>query len=367
MLRTSRRQLLLALAPGFVCVGLAPLPAQRPPALPAATVGEIEKAVTSHMSRYNIPGLSVAVGTGNQLRWSNGFGMADLENFVPAKASTVYRLGSISKPITAVAVMQLAERGKLDLDATVQKYVPSFPQKQWPITVRQVLAHMSGIRHYKDDAEVGSTRHYTDMLEPLKIFQDDPLLFEPGARYSYTTYGFNLLGAVVEGVADKKFVDYIRENIFQPAGMDTIGQDHHYRIIPNRARGYRKGPGGEIQNCDLADTSNKIPGGGMSSTAADLAKLAIAVNTGVLLKKETVEQMWTRQKTRSGQMVDYGLGWGVLEGGGRKTVGHGGSQQGVNTFMLLSPAEGVVAAVMCNLEGARPNLLAEEILKILLK
>lgn len=341
-----------------------PLAAQREPGLPSATVHQIEQAVTAHQARHSIPGLSVAVATQNQLRWSAGFGMADLENFVPAKASTVYRLGSIAKPITAVAAMQLVERGKLDLDAPVQKYVPSFPRKPWPLTSRQLLGHLGGVRHYRGE-EISITRHYPTLLEGLGIFQDDALLFEPGTRYSYSTYGYNLLGVVVESASGMKFVDYLRENIFGPARMDRMGADEQARIIPNRSRGYRRTPAGTIENCGLADTSYKIPGGGLLSTAEDLAKFAMALQTGVLLKKETTAVMWTRQRTRQGQMVDYGLGWAIREADGRRTIGHGGAQQGTNTFLLLEPASELVVAVMCNLEAAAPQALAEQVAAIL--
>src|SRR5439155_19056924 len=166
-------------------------PAQERFGIPPATVDAVERAISSEMSRQTIPGLSAAIAASGKIAWGGGFGMSDLENFVPAKASTVYRLGSISKPITAVAAMQLVERGKLDLDAAIQIYVPSFPKKPWPITVRQLLGHLSGIRHYRGN-EIESTRHYASLVEGLAIFKDDPLLFEPGTKYSYTTYGYSL-------------------------------------------------------------------------------------------------------------------------------------------------------------------------------
>src|SRR6201991_2136977 len=135
----------------FACI---PVAAQT---LPADRLEKIEKAITATMSQQNIPGLSVAVVTDQKLRWSNGYGLADLENYVPAKAATVYRLGSISKTITAMAVMQLVEQGKLNLDAPIQAACPAFPQKQWPVTARQLLGHLAGVRHYKSDAEFDST------------------------------------------------------------------------------------------------------------------------------------------------------------------------------------------------------------------
>ena len=151
--------------------------------LPPARQQEIEKLVAQEMSRQNMPGLSIAVAVNGELTWSAGYGLADLENLVPAKALTMYRLASVSKPITAVAVMQLSEAGKIDLDHSIRRYVPTFPAKPWTITVRQLLGHLGGIRHYENSEEINSTRHYPDMLSPLKIFQNDPLVAEPGDAF----------------------------------------------------------------------------------------------------------------------------------------------------------------------------------------
>ncbi|HKP85827.1 MAG TPA: serine hydrolase domain-containing protein [Blastocatellia bacterium] len=345
-----------------------PAAAQTGAALPPDKIEKIEKAITAAMSRQNIPGLSVSVVTDQKLRWAQGYGLADLENSVPAKATTVYRLGSISKTITAIAVMQLVERGKLDLDAPIQKYCPAFPQKQWAITARQLLGHLAGVRHYKGDAEFLSTRHYNSVVEGMDMFKDDPLLHEPGTKYAYTTHGYAILGCAVEGASGMKFPDYVRENIFKPAGMDRIRVDDVYEIILNRAQGYFKTSSGELRNSSLADTSYKIPGGGFCSTVEDLAKFAIAVQTGKLVKKETLEQMATSQKTRDGKETSYGLGWGVSQRNGLKEVGHGGAQQRVSTYLYMIPEKGLAVVVMANLEGAggRLNTLSQEIADILL-
>ena len=263
--------------------------------------------------------------------------------------------------------MQLAERGKLDLDAPVQKYVPSFPEKPWPITARLLLGHLSGIRHYSGPAEVASTRHYTNLIEPLKIFQNDPLLFEPGTKYSYTSYGFNLLGAAVEAAAGVSFMDYLRAKIFIPAGMERIRNDDSLAVIPNRARGYQKAPDGAILNCDLADTSNKIPGGGMIATAEDLVRLAIALQHDVLVRRDTRQQMFTPQKTKDGKPTTYGLGWQVGERNGRHMVWHGGGQQGTRTVLGMLEKEDIVVAVMCNTDGASPILFFDQIVTALTK
>jgi CubicO group peptidase (beta-lactamase class C family) len=355
----------------FVVLALMAVTAQtqQTAGLPADKLDKIEKAISAQMSRLGIPGLSVAVVVDHKLRWSNGYGLADVENYVPAKATTAYRLGSISKPITAAAVMQLVERGKLDLDAPIQKYCPAFPAKQWPVTARQLLGHLAGVRHYKNDAEYGSTRHYKSVVEGLEVFKDDPLLFEPGTKYSYTTHGFAVLGCAVEGASGMSFEDYERENVFKPARMDRIRVDNVTDIIPNRAQGYWKTQSGELKNSNLADTSYKIPGGGFISTVEDLAKFAIAMQTGVLVKKETLDQMWASQKTRDGKATGYGMGWGVSERNGMKEVEHGGAQQRVSTYLYTIPEKGLAVVVMTNLEGIGGGLasLSREIAGILIQ
>ena len=332
-----------------------PVPAQTPASLPDGKTAKIEAAITAVMSSKGIPALSVAIVIDNALRWQKAYGLADLENSVPAKAATAYRIASVSKPITAVAVMQLAERGKLDLDAPIQKYVPSFPAKQWPLTTRQLLGHLSGIRNYKGN-ENDSTRFYSSLTEALSIFKDDPLDFEPATKFSYTTYGYTVLGTVIEAASGMSYIDYMRENIFRPANMSRTRADNVYDIIPNRSRGY--GPkvygkfDGELRNAALADTSYKIPAGGLVSTVEDLANFAIAVQNGVLVKKETFEQMSVPQKTRDGKQTPYGLGW-FIDGIGERNgiVWHGGVQQGATSMLFILPKERFAVVILTNLEG----------------
>jgi CubicO group peptidase (beta-lactamase class C family) len=339
-----------------------PATAQGPAALPPDKTAKIEAAITALMSSKHIPGLSIAIVTDNQLRWQSGYGIADLENSVPAKAGTVYRIASTAKPLTAVAVMQLVERGKLDLDAPIQKYVPAFPTKPWPITTRQLLGHLSGIRNYKGN-EAGSNLFYSSLTEALSIFKDDPLDFEPGTKFSYSVYGYTLLGTVIEGASGMSYIDYMRENVFKPAKMSHTQADSVYDLIPNRARGYHpKVYGkfdGNLRNAAPIDTSYKMPGGGLVSTAEDLANFAVAVLNGVLIKKETFEQMSTPQKTRDGKAITYGLGW-YIGGLGDKTWGvgdrkglvwHGGVQPGVTSVLYILPKERFALAILTNLEG----------------
>jgi CubicO group peptidase (beta-lactamase class C family) len=364
-LQFTRATLLVSL---FLLLLPAPaLRAQQNAPLSAEKIKLIEAAVAAEMSRQNIAGLSLAVVTDNQLRWSNGYGFADLENYVPAKAATVYRLASISKSVTAVAVMQLVERGQLDLDAPVQKYCPAFPAKQWPLTSRQILAHLSGIRHYKSEEEYASTRRYENIAAGLEMFKNEPLLHEPGAKYTYTTFGYSVLGCALEGASGQKFSDFMRANVFKPAGMDGMRVDDINEIIFNRAQGYRRSKAGELRNSDIADNSYKLPGGGLVSTVEDLAKFAVAVHTDRLLKKETVEQMFTSQKTRDGRETNYGLGWSVQVQDGQRIVGHSGAQQRVSTYLHMIPARNFAVALMVNVEDTRLRPLAERITEIVLK
>jgi CubicO group peptidase (beta-lactamase class C family) len=144
------------------------------------TTAQLEKVIAGEVARQKIPGMAAAVVVDRRVAWSKGFGLADVENSVPVQSNTVFRLASLSKPITAVAILQLVEKGQLDLDAPIQKYVPAFPEKPGPITSRHLLAHTSGIRHYRDDSEQLSTRRYDSLSAALTIFKDDPLLFQPG-------------------------------------------------------------------------------------------------------------------------------------------------------------------------------------------
>jgi len=336
--------------------------------LPSPRRNEIERLISQEMAHQNIPAVSVAVAAGGELLWTAGYGMADLENYVPAKASTMYRTGSVAKPITAAAVMQLAEAGKIELDAPVQRYVPAFPSKGAAITIRHLLGHLGGIRHYESVEEVNSTRHYTDLLSAIKLFQNDPLVAEPGSRFHYTTYGYVLLGLAVEKASGLRFMDYLRQRIFSVAGMEKTRQDHVFAIIPNRARGYAFSKTGQLQNCSLADTSNKIPGGGLISTAEDLARFALALRRGALVARPAnLEAMFTPQRLKDGKTHNYGLGWSLDKLDGRRLVAHTGGQQGVSTILLMLPKEGVVVSLMCNLELANLRELARRIARVLVE
>src|SRR6202140_5509314 len=279
---------------------------------------QIEAAVSAFMASTHVPGVSVAVVENGEFEWAAGFGMADLENNVPATEHTLYRLASISKSLTATAAMQLFERGQLDLDAPVQKYCPSFPQKPWPITTRQVMGHLAGIRHYKsgsqDDPEVGNTKHFEKPIEAgLNFFKQDPLLSPPGTQFHYSTHGFTLVGCVIEGASGSRYVDFLRQNVFLPAGMAETQFDDRFAIIAYRTRFYDKTASGVVRNADFLDSSYKIPGGGWLSSAEDMARFEVAMVDDRLIRRATRDLMWTRLKPSDGAADNYALGWGWSE------------------------------------------------------
>lgn len=326
------------------------LPLAAQPTLSLEQVERIRALAASELERSGAPGFALAVGLKNQLVFEEGFGLADVEQNVPAHAHTRFRTASIAKPMTATAVLQLAEQGRVDLDAPISRYVLEFPHSS--VTVRDVLGHLGGIRHYRGD-EFASVRRYGSLNEALAVFLGDDLLFEPREKFSYTTYGYNLLGAVVERASGEEFVSYLNRRVFEPAGMTRTIPDDLYAVVPFRTRFYRRaGEEKTLENSQPADTSVKIPGGGLLSTAADLVRFAGAVSAGRLLKPATVREAFTAQKLRSGEDGPVGLGWFVEERRpGVKMVGHGGGQQGTTSRLALLPETGTIVAVMTNMEG----------------
>lgn len=344
-------------APGPPAAGLAAPPAPLPPGLNEARLLAVESAISAAMARFGIPGLSAAVvhASAPEVVWAQGYGLADVENDVAARAETVYRLASLSKPLTAVAVMQLSEAGRLDLDAPIQRYVPTFPAKTWPISARALLCHQGGLRHVADE-EWGSTRHYTSVVAALEIFKDDPLLFQPTTRAFYSTYGYNLLGAAVEGAAGTPYLDQLRERVLLPAGAESIRDDDVFALVRHRAHGYRR-VDGELRNAILADTSNKIPGGGLAGTAPDLARVGAALLCGRLVKPATLQAMFTPQKLRDGRQTEYTLGFRATRRRTHREIWHHGGQPRVSNLIYMLPERGLVLVLLSNVQGVAPGLL----------
>ncbi len=317
----------------------------------SSAAAEARELVKVWLAEHDAPGLTIAVMADGEIVWSQGFGMADLENRVPVRPHTKMRIGSVSKSLTSAAAGLLYEQGKLDLDAPVQKYVPSFPKKRYPITARLLGGHLAGIRGYLPGAEseMFNTRHYDSVAAGLELFQDDPLLFEPGEKYSYSSHGFNLLSAVVEGASGQDFLSYMQENVFDPLGMKNTSADHTDQVIPYRTRFYERRDAGVWENAPYADNSYKWAGGGFISTAGDLLRFGRGIISGGLLKPKTVELLLTPQRTTDGKSTGYGIGWRSSEDDrGRRQVGHGGSSVGGKARLVIYPDSQVILAMMIN-------------------
>ena len=332
---------------------------------------QLETAISRFMAANSIPGVSVAVVENGAVEWTAGFGTADLESSVPATSHTLYRLGSISKSITATASLLLWQQGELDLDAPVQKYCPAFPQKDAPISTRELLGHLGGIRHYKsnsqDDPEIGSTKHFPNPIQGgLDFFKNDPLVAKPGAEFHYSTQGFTLVGCAIEGASGQNYVDYVRKNVLTPAGMTHTVVDDRFAIVPFRTRFYSKDSSAAITNADFLDSSYKIPGGGWLSSADDMAQFEVAMLNDRLVARSTRDLMWTPLKPTDGKEDGYALGWDTGKGLGLLDVGHDGGQQGTSTSFMIVPARRAGVVVLINLDGGNASNLATELMKIVL-
>ncbi len=318
-------------------------------------VAKARAVVLEIMKTHSIPGMSAAVAVNGKIVWSEGFGEADLENHVPVRTTTLFRLASVSKMITVAAVARLVEEGRLELDAPVQKYVPDFPEKPWPVTARQLAAHVAGIRHYRDDDPISDcNKPFPTLVEGLKIFQDDALLFQPGTAHSYSSYGYNLLGAVVEGASGKDYLAFLQEGVLDPLGMRHTVADRNKPVIEGRARFYEVSDDKQVVNATCIDVSYKWPGGGMLATAEDVARLGSAFLKPGFLKPETLKLVFTPLRLASGEESPRheGLGWRIVtrEDGGR-VFQHSGSQEGARAYAYLDENSGVAVALLSNMYG----------------
>src|SRR5688572_24230264 len=225
----------------------------------------------------NTPAISIAIGIDNQIVWSQAIGYKDVEKLEPADINTKFRVGSTSKAVTSVALGKLVQNKLIDLDGTIQNYVPFFDASKPPITIRQLASHSSGIRNYKN-AEFNSNTEYASIEESMRVFMYDSLLFEPGSKFSYATYNYTVLSAAIEQVTGISYLEYMQKEIFTPLGMSNTFGDYKTRHIENRAQFYDyNAQEKKIVKAQEVNNSNKWAGGGLVSTPSDLVKLGNAL------------------------------------------------------------------------------------------
>ena len=332
----------------------------------AGAVEQGRQIARAGVTEQNLPGLSVAVGVGGDIVWAEGFGWADLYDHVPVTPDTRFRIGEASKALTSAAVGLLLEKNRLKLDEEIQTYVPEFPKKQWPVTLRQLMGHLAGLRD--DPGDEASLTPCNRTADGLTLFAQQSLLFEPGTQHQASSYSWILVSAAVEAAADERFFDFMRTQIFEPLGMAATRPDSATEIIQDRATFYFPRFAGDPRyGPDLAregDHSCYAGGGAFLSTASDLVRFGMAIGDGKLLRPATVQTLQAPQRLASGEETGYGLGWKLetvpLAGEATRMAGHGtkGDFIGGTTYLMTFPERGIVVAVTTNISFADTKSVA---------
>lgn len=323
-------------------------PAESPPCAPDSA--RLERIVTDLMGKERIPGLVLGVAR-NGCTWVRAFGVSDVENGTPMTPESSFRLASVQKSMTAVGVLQLAGQGKLDLDAPIQRYVPDYPRKRWPITARELLSHLGGVPHYVNRDFEQHIREHRTTRESIAIFAGYDLVAEPGTRYSYSSYGYNLLGAAIESASGMAYADYMRTHVWEAAGMSDTRMDDPLALVPHRVRGYQL-VDSVLRNSEFVDVSSRFAAGGTRGTVPDLLRFMIALDAGRLVADSTRSLMLTPARTGDGASVPYGMGWQIPPFRERGSlVTNDGGQQETRTFILYEPERHLCMALAMNLEA----------------
>lgn len=335
--------------------------------------GPVEQArqiVRAGLTEQNLTGLSVAVGIDGELVWAEGFGWADLENRVPVTPATRFRIGTASTVLTSAAVGLLVEDGRLKLDERIQTYVPAFPQKEWPVTLRQLMGHVAGVRNDGGDEGPLFSQTCERPVDALPAFAERPLLFEPGTEYRYSSYGWIVVSAAVEAAAEEPFLAFMRSRVFEPLGMRDTEAESAMEPRPNRAMFYfprfAADPRYGLHPMRPLEYSCYAGASVFLSTPSDLVRFGMAINGGKLLRPDTVRLLQTTQRLTSGKETGYGLGWDIetvsLAGEQVRWVGHEGTSLGGMVASLVTfPDRAIVVSLVSNISYADTEALAVKV------
>src|SRR5262245_44760090 len=319
------------------------------------TSTKVDDYMKAEMQRQRIPGASLAVVKDGQIILAKGYGLANVEHQVAVKPETIFQSGSMGKQFTATAVIMLVEAGKLSLSDPITKYFTDAPETWKNITVRHLLTHTAGTTDYPRDFDF--RRDYTED-ELLKRAEAIPLAFQPGEKWSYSNLGYVLLGILIHKVSGQFYGDFLQEHVFKPLGMTTARIISEADIVPNRAAGYRLVKG-ELKNQDwVSPTLNTTADGALYLTVYDMAKWDAALYTEKLLKKSSLEQMWTPVKLNNGKTSPYGFGWAFGEVRGHHIIEHGGAWQGFKSHIARYVDDKLTVIVFANLIQANPGRIA---------
>jgi serine beta-lactamase-like protein LACTB len=337
------------------------VPQSAPPRKWSAAVEQGRQIVRASVIEQNLPGISVAVGIDGNLVWAEGFGWADIENKAPVGPQTRFKLGTASTVLTSAAAGLMLENQRMYLDDVIQMHVPAYPEKKWPVTVRQVMGHLAGVPSDGGDEGPFRSESCGRPVEGLRLFADESLRFQPGTEYRYSNYGWILVSAAIEAAAGEPFYTFIQKRVFEPLGMTDTIPDSATAAIPDRAMAYFPRGGDPKYGTDggprRTDYSCYAGGAAFLSTPSDMVRFGLAVNSGKLLQPATVEYLQTSQRLISGEETGYGLGWDLetvtLAGEQTTLVGHDGLWMGGPIASLMTfPGHGIVVAVTSNVAYA---------------
>jgi CubicO group peptidase (beta-lactamase class C family) len=300
------------------------------------------------IKKNDIPGMSIAVSKNGALIWSQSFGFSDLKTYSKVTRNTQFRIASISKPVTALTLGTLIDKGIVHLDSSLYKYLPDYPKKKYDFTIRQIGGHTAGIRHYNGN-EFNLNKKLT-ITEGLNIFNEDSLLYKPLSSYKYSTYGYSLLSAVIQTVADTSFSTYVKTVIFNPLNMNTSTIDNSNSIMPNRTQFYIKNKANKVVLGPEVNNEFKVAGGGFLSTSEDLIRFGNEIIFPKIVSKETLQELLKPQVLESGEMVYYGVGFSIDKTKNKTPrFSHSGSGIGASTLLLIYPEERIVISILTNL------------------
>jgi CubicO group peptidase (beta-lactamase class C family) len=302
------------------------------------------------------PGLAVGVAAGGSIVFAGGVGSIDLEGRSPVTATTRFRVASVTKPVTATAVLQLVEAGRLVLDAPARTYCAEYPAKQ-PAdpTVRQLLAHQSGIPHTTDADDTTIAGDFPRLGASVRYYGARPLAFAPGRETLYTSWGYALLGCVIEGAAGQPYWD-VADGVLRRAGVTTAARDTPGFAAPDFSPGYRPGRSG-VRPSVVVDTRFKTPASGLIISTSDLLRFGLALTGETLLGPSSRAEMFRPHPPATGP-ARYALGWQVTTPSGEAPAFvHSGSMEGVTALLYLVPADGDAIVILSNLERSVPAIV----------
>jgi serine beta-lactamase-like protein LACTB len=327
--------------------------------------GKTDRLINDFLNTKNLPGLSVSVMKEGEIVYSKGFGYADVDSKTLINPSkTKFRIGSFSKTLTASALMILVEKEQIDLDKSIYSYTPEFPQKKWDFNLRMMTGHLSGIRHYKND-EMNITKNYDNIFDALEVFQDDPLMHEPGTKYLYSTHAWTLISLAIERAANIPFTQFMDSDVFSKLGMANTFAEVKGLDIDNKVTYYRKNSTGGYDVAKDVNNSWKWAGGGYISTTEDVLKFLNQHLNDDYLSENSLKALMTSQTTDDGKKTGYGIGWRIRSGrNGDMLYGHTGGSIGGTTYAFMNKNKKTIVVITSNIGSANFGQLPLDIFDI---